>query len=206
MHLRQLEHRLAIVAETLREVFPQDFHKRCTYASFGILALLRDAGEEASVVGGDLLAFILPRDGKNPSMKGFGNVEGECSHFWVQTPERLIDLGTHFLPEDANVPVAKMPAVAWEISAGFPNYLRYRERGRFAQHTEMDGDHMVAEKGKAFVERCHTRLANQTAQLKFPTWVVTGRPSVAIAAKRGDRWAIGAEKFDGWVDPRSIPF
>jgi hypothetical protein len=206
MHLRQLEHRLAIVAETLRQEFPDDFYKRCSYATFGTLALLREAGERAWAVGGESVAFILSKDAKTPSIKGFASDGQRFSHFWVETADRLIDVSTHFLPDDATLPTTPMPAVAWEKSSELPRYLRYKELAVIPEGQEMGGQSIVSQRGKIFVDRCMARLANQTEWMKFPTWVVTGRPSVSIAAKRGNLWAIGAEKFDGWVNPTSLPF
>lgn len=207
MHMRQLEHLLAVVEQTLRTSFPDDFYKRCTYATVGLVALLRDAGEVAAAMGGDFVAFILSTDGQTPSIKGFKASDGTqpCSHFWVETPTRRIDLGTYFLPFDASTPSVAMPALAWDTASGPTNYLRYRALGRFEEGKEM-ADPAIATKAEAFVAACRARVAECGTLLEFPTWVATGRPSVSKAAKQGDLWAIGAEKFDKWVDPARLPF
>ena len=205
MHPRQLEHYIAVVTRTLKDAFPDSFHQRCTYATFGLLSLLRDAGEDVAAIGGDFVAFILSKDGTNPSMKGFANTGGDCSHFWVETAERIIDPGTHFLPEDSSFPACAMPATAWNKSEALPNYLRYRERGRFEKGNEAI-DVSIADKVAEFITQCRSAHAAASGLESFPGWIMTGRPSVRIAANRGDLWAIGASKFDGWVDTASIPF
>lgn len=206
MNLRRLEHLLALVAGALREEFPQDYYKRCTYSTLAMVALLRQEGESAMGVGGNFAGFTLSLDGRRPILKGFATSGGEMSHFWIETADRLIDPSVHFLPDDATIPSMAMPAVAWPRNEKLPHYLRYKKVAQLAEITQMADGSVVAERGARFIQLCLDRAAEQAQPLKFPTWVATGRSSVAIAAKRGDPWARGAERFDGWVDPAKLPF
>jgi hypothetical protein len=64
MHLREIEHIFALVADAVRQEFPTDYYKRCMYAALGIAALIRDRGVDARTAGGDFLAFVMSRDGR----------------------------------------------------------------------------------------------------------------------------------------------
>ena len=205
MHLRKLEHILAIVAETLRQEFPEDFYKRCAYSAFGTLALLRDAGVDALPVGGDFVAFIVSRDGRQASMQGFGFGETQSSHFWVEAEGRLIDLGPHFLPDDARFLAAAMPAVAWDLANPLPRSIHYRTIQRFPAEAELSPEPTIRARCRAFIAKCRSRLDTQADFLKFPTWIVTGKPSMKIAASKRDAWAIGAERFEKLPMPENIP-
>ena len=195
LQLRMIERILAVVACSLREMFPDDFYKRCAYAVSGILGLLEDEGFTGEVVGGDFAAFIMSIGADRAGVQGFSFGEEQCSHFWVEAGGRLIDLGPFFLPYDSSYPVVAMPALAWDLSSPRPASLRYRELARFPQSTPLSPDSTVIERGKTFVRLVRTRYGEQPA-LKFPTWIVTGRPSLEIAANRGNPWAQGAKKFE----------
>jgi hypothetical protein len=206
MHPRRLEHLLAIVAATLRQEFPEDFYKRCAYSAFATFSLLRDADVDALLVGGDFVAFIVSRDGRQASMQGFGFGDTQCSHFWVEAEGRLIDLGPHFLPEDTRFPAAPMPAVAWDLANPLPRSIRYRTIQRFPAEAEMSSDPIVQARCRTFIAKCRSRRNSQVNFLKFPTWIVTGKPSMTIATNRRDPWAVGADRFERLVVPQSIPF
>jgi len=205
MQLRQLERMLTVVERTLRKEFPADFHKRCGYAAFGLRALLDDAGIEAEAMGGDFAALIITRDG-NPAMHGFAHGQEQCAHFWIELPDRLIDLGPYFLPNEASSPIAQMPAVAWDKTHPLPHYLRYRPLLRFPKDAEMAEDQTIKARSTRFIEQCRQRMAGQVGPAKFTTWIVTGPASAQIAANKRDLWALGAVKFQTWVDPAKLPF
>ncbi|MGY6161856.1 hypothetical protein [Paraburkholderia strydomiana] len=206
MHLRELEPILAIVADALRQQFPDDFHKRCPYAAWGVRSLLSDAGIQAEIVGGDFVAFVISNDGIRAGMHGFAHSKDQCSHFWVEANGRLIDLGPHFLPNESSFDVAPMPAVAWDLSYPLPRFLRYRSQDRFDQKALMSRDPAINARCAAFVERCRGKARSTVVGSKFPTWIVTGPSSVEIAANRKTPWAIGAMQFARRSDPRDLPF
>jgi hypothetical protein len=206
MHLRELEPILTTVAAALQAEFPDDFHKRCAYAAWGVRSLLFDAGIQAEIVGGDFVAFVVSRDGTRAGMHGFAHSADQCSHFWVEASGRLIDLGPYFLPRESSFDVAPMPAVAWELSHPLPRFLRYRIQERFDQKALMNRDPAINARCAAFIERCRDMVHSSDALLKFPTWIVTGPSSVEIEANRKTPWAIGAMQFAMRSDPRDLPF
>jgi len=78
-----------------------------------------------------------------------------------------------------------MPAVVWDLAHALPRFLRYRVRERF------DGSAI---------------MSALEGWLDFPTWLVTGPPSVAIAANKKEQWAVGALRFEKRTDVRDFPF
>jgi hypothetical protein len=206
MHLRELEPILTTVANALRVEFPDDFHKRCMYAAWGVRSLLTDTGVRAEIIGGDFVAFVVSRDGTRAGMQGFAHSKDQCSHFWVEASGRLIDLGPYFLPNESSYEVVQMPAVAWELSQQLPRYLRYRIQKRFGQDAPLNKDPTINARGAAFVERCHGIAHSSNVPSKFPTWIVTGPASVEIAANRKVPWAIGATRFARRSDSADVPF
>lgn len=206
MNMRKLERTLAVVDRALRREFPTDFHKRCMYAAFAIKTLLRDQGIDAQIVGGDFASFVISPDLAEPSFQGFGYGEIDCSHFWVETEDRLIDLGPSYLPLESREPIVAMPAAAWELTHPLPNYLRYRAKLRFPEEALMNPDPAINARNERFIEQCRARLANGGGATGLSTWILTSDTSLEAAAKRKDRWAIGASKFETWADPSKLPF
>jgi hypothetical protein len=206
MNLRQLERILTVVDRTLRKEFPSDFHKRCAYAAIGTRRLLQAAGVDAELIGGDFLAFVVSQDGNRAGIQGFGGGEQQCSHFWVEAEGRLIDLGVYFLPSDSSYPVARMPAAAWDLNQKLPRYLRYREQERFDASTMLSPDPVIMARCDHFIAACDERMKGQTGPADFSTWLMTGAPSVAIAANRRDPWANAALKFNRDPSLADLPF
>lgn len=206
MHLRQLERILTVVERTLRQQFPSDFFKRCAYSAFGIRALMKDAGVHAELVGGDFVAFTMSPHGERAAMQGFGLGDDQCSHFWVEADQRLIDISPCFLPQDSSYPIVPMPAVAWSFSHSLPRYLRYRSRERFHENSVMSADPLINARCDEFLERCRDQMRAQVISLDFPTWVVTGPSSLIIAANKKDRWAQGAQRFEMLTGFEGLPF
>ena len=186
---------LAVTDETLREVFPSDYFKRCMYAAFGLGSLLGDAGIRATVVGGDFLCAVVSQDGRQMNLQGFGTTGvGEPSHFWVEAQGLLLDLGTTYLPYESSFAAAQLPAVRWPLSSALPDFLRYRECRRYLVDAEVL-DSVVRERRNAFVSSCrHMNAAIERAP-KLKTWQLRDMASLQYAAERGDRWAQAVVKF-----------
>lgn len=206
IHPRRVEHLLAIIDRALRATFQPDFHKRCAYAATGIVTLLRESGVPAKIVGGDFCAFALSPDGQRASVQGFADGKAQCAHFWVEGGGRLIDLGPSYLPEESTTAILRPPALAWDLSDIRPEALRYRELSRFAENTEMSSDPEVAARSAAFVERCRADLETEGDFLSFPGWVLTGAAALNIAANRGNKWALGAQRFQKVAHLNRLPF
>ena len=203
---RQIIRLLSVVVRSLRNEFPGDFYKRCCYAAFGMRALLSDVGVEAEVIGGDFVAFIVARDGGRAGMQGFGFGKEQCSHFWVVADGRLLDVGPHLLPNDSSYPVSPMPLVAWDTTAPFPAYLRYRPLQRFQAEAAMSAVPEQNARCVRFIAACRSRAASQVAGSKSLSWLVTGTGATEAAARGRDSWAIGALRFAGMTRPSELPF
>lgn len=206
LHARKVERFLAIVERCLRKTFPEDYHKRCAYAAFGVRALLRKAGAGPVIVGGDFAAFIVARDNRRAGLAGFAFGQDQCSHFWVECQDRLIDVGPSFLPCEASYPVARMPAFMWPLTEPLPVYARYRPQVRFSDADQLSADPVVADRAERFVRLCLETAAAHRGHLAFPGGVVTGEESVRAVARRGDLWASAALRFARMVDRSTLPF
>jgi hypothetical protein len=121
----------------------------------------------------------------------------------VETADVLLDLGVHYLPRESSHPIVAMPIVRWALHEPLPHYLRYRKVERA---TEMRPDSHIAERLADFVSRCDRHDQSLPSHVPLPAWTLTGPASLRAAARRGDVWARGATHFDGWVDPRNLPF
>jgi hypothetical protein len=198
--------RLGVVVRSLRKEFPDDFHKRCYYAAFAMRALLRDAGVEAEIVGGDFVAFIVSSNGARAGMQGFGFGKEQCSHFWIVAEGRLLDVGPHLLPNDSSYPVAAMPLVAWEMEASLPPYLRYRPVQRFPAEAVMSAVPEQNARCERFIADCRIRLSSQIAGSKPLSWLLTGPSATETAARGRDPWAVGALRFAGMTSVAELPF
>jgi hypothetical protein len=203
--LRKIEKVLTVVDRSLRMAFQTDFDRRCAYAVFGIRSLLQDIGCTAQVFGGDFLAFVVSRDGMRAGLQGFGGGETQCSHFWVETEERIIDLGPHYLPKSSSFPVVRMPAVAWKKNGELPLYLRYKPLQAFPESVSMSSIETQNARCEQFVQACRERFAGQLSNSSFPTWLATDHQSVVHASRRDD-WANAALRFGKECSSDSLPF
>ena len=192
---KALERSFAIVDRTLRNSFPDDYHKRCMYAAFGLQALLHDLGVEAEVVGGDMLTFVVSRSGQQAGMQGFGNARDGFAHYWVEAGGYLVDIGPHYLPLGSSFPAEAVPLIAWRRTEPLPPFLRYRTLENFGAGPVMMSDRIIEERKCAFVKLCLSRLGSQVGQPKLPHWVLTGISSLADRGKKGDPWVLGAVRF-----------
>lgn len=186
---------LSIVDRALRGTFPTDYPKRCLYAAFGIQALLLDLGHDASIQGGDAVAFMVSRSGSRASMQGFAGASEGQAHYWVVVSERLVDIGPHYLPEDSSFLAAPVPMVFWDLKAKLPTYLRYRALEDFGTATSLVATDEIHERMDAFIAQCRRKSKQQLGQPKLPMWLLTSQASVELNAARGDAWAKGALRF-----------
>src|SRR5450830_889502 len=190
-----VERILCVVDRCLKSQFPDDYHKRCMYASFGIHRLLQVLGHNPVVVGGSFLAFVVSRHERKGSMQGYASDCGEHSHYWVELNGFIIDLGTYYLPVESSFPACEVPAVFWDTSYALPRGLRYDPEARYAS---MEVTHLaphIIEKMEPFLAACHARMAKPLVKPKIGKWLVTTPSSIERAASKGDLWAQGVIRY-----------
>lgn len=197
---------LYVVDRSLRKEFPADYYKRCMYAAFGTQALLADAGTDAAIVGGEFLAFVVAASGERAGLQGFGYGEGESSHYWVQAEGTIVDLGPHYLPDDARYAAAPLPFVAWSPASALPKFLRYRAQIHYSSAVTLQSTPEIVARVDAFVRQCRARFAAQRGQPKLPGWVLADTRSLQAAARGGDFWAQNALRFEGGIEEADLPF
>lgn len=196
---------LAIVAHCLREMFPNDFYRRCAFSAFASRALLREAGLDAAIVGGRFAALVIAADGSRSAVQGFNDGSEPFPHLWVEAEGRLVDLGPWMLGFGSGYEVLPMPALAWNLSAPFPPAIRYRPHERLAETSQMSPDPAVRDQGDDFVARCRT-LSGNGPHPALETWIVTDETALHTAAKRGDGWAHAARRFEPASLSQPLPF
>lgn len=193
-----LERVLCVVDRSLRKEFPDDFHKRCLYAAFGVHALLRDRGYSPNIVGGDFSAFVVSRDGMQASMQGYSSrgASSEPSHYWTELDGSIIDLGPSYLPYESRYPALSMPVACWEMSHRLPKALQYHPEVWHGVEAELDPASPAAIRKEKFVEQCRQRDKSPMVNPKLNSWLLRSMVSIEDSAKRGDRWAAGAIRFE----------
>ncbi|MBZ5762915.1 hypothetical protein LAV84_25375 [Rhizobium sp. VS19-DR104.2] len=185
----------SVVDRALRRSFPADYHKRCMYAAFGMQKLLSDFGHEASIQGGDAVAFMVSRSGQQAGMQGFANAPEGHAHYWVVAAGRLVDIGPHYLPQDSSFPAADVPLICWDLAGALPPFLRCRVFGDFGPLTALITTEEIHERMEAFIEQCRSKAKNLVGQPKLPTWLLTSLETVERSAAQSDVWAKGALRF-----------
>ncbi len=186
---------LAIVDVSLREFFPDDFHRRCMYASLGIAALLRDEGISAQVVGGEFICTVVSRDGATMTLQGFGgSKDGLPSHFWVLAAGQQLDLGPMYLPYESSYPAAPLPILRWPTAVKLPNIILYREHERYVGDAELL-DPVLREKNIAFLAHCRSVRDAAGSPFIVPTWQLKDSQSLKYAAQKGDMWSRASIEF-----------
>lgn len=186
---------LLVTDAALRATFPSNFHKRCMYASFAIVSLLKDSGLEAEVCGGDFLCAVVSTDGRQLSLQGFGTSGvGEPSHYWVHANGLHIDPGPAYLPYESPYPAAALPAVAWTSPSPLPEMLAYRERVRVVPDATIS-DLAIAARVADFVARCRACCDAGIVPARHPFWLLRDMASLRFRAQRGDPWAGAAQTF-----------
>lgn len=204
--LATLERVLAAVEACLCETFPADFFRRCAFSAFAIRALLRDAGIDAVLVGGQFAAFVMTPDQARLAVQGFRGGHEPHPHYWVEADDRLIDLGPHLLAFGSDYPIVPMPALAWDMSAPLPAAFRYKARQRFPANSPMSVDSKLCAQAESFVERCRSLLGDPERTPVLPTWMASSYASLLAAMQRGDPWALGAKQFEQMAQSHPLPF
>jgi hypothetical protein len=197
---------LAIVDQTLREVFPDDFDKRCMYTVFGLRYLLTEAGLSPQIVGGDFLCLMLSTDNRKTTLQGFGGGTVGPSHFWIEANGILIDLGACYLPRGSSYAAVPTPVIRWPLSIPLPHFLRYQAHIRYHYDVALHSDVTITQRMDEFLERCRIRSQTETRQLKLPSWELTGHASLKSAAQKGSIWARTAIVFHQRMPREQLPF
>jgi hypothetical protein len=186
---------LAIADVSLREFFPDDYFKRCMYASFGIAALLKDEGIQTQIVGGDFICAVVSKDGSQMNLEGFGTAsKGAPSHYWVEALEQRLDLGLMYLPQGSRLHAAHMPALRWPLAIGLPDFIAYRERERYVEDVEID-DPEFKQRNANFLAHCRDKRSAFGAPATLAAWQLRDFRSLRYAAHKKDAWAMAATIF-----------
>lgn len=200
-----VERVLCVVDRCLRSQFPDDYYKRCLYASFGVHSLLRAMGHSPAVVGGNFLAFVISRDQRQASMQGYASESGEHSHYWVEVDGSIIDVGTYYLPVGSSFAASEMPALFWDTGYRMPKGLRYAPEAHYASAEVAYLEPHIIEKMVPFLAACHARMGQPLVKPKIGTWLVTNPSSVQKAASKGDQWARAVIRYESMQAER-LPF
>jgi hypothetical protein len=197
----------SIVLRALKRTFPEDFDRRCIYAAAGIKHLLTSAGIDARMCGGDFLALVVSKDGSRAMMQGFGGASGELnfSHYWVETPRLLVDLGLHLLPRGSSFPAVAMPVLAWDKAEPLYTALRYRALEIYAPDAKMSSPDDITQRMSVFLDDIEKRGLQKRNSSTFPVWLLTGESSLHREARR-DVWASAVLRFEREADISNLPF
>jgi hypothetical protein len=204
--LAKVERVLAIVESCLCEAFPDDFFRRCAFSAYGVRALLRDAGIDAVLVGGQFAAFVMTPDQGRLAVQGFRSGHEPHPHYWVEAEDRLIDLSPHLLAFGSEYPIVAMPALAWDMSAPLPTSFRYKAQQRYPADSRMSIDPKLCAQADAFVDSCRALAADEARPPTLPTWLATSYASLLAAVGRDDPWACGAKRFEQMAQSHPLPF
>lgn len=191
-----VERMLCVVDRCLRSQFPDDYHKRCMYASFGVHRLLQAQGYSPVIAGGNFGALVVSRDQRTASIQGYASDSGEHSHYWVELDGSMIDLGSYYLPIESSFQACEVPAVFWSASYPLPKGLIYNPVNRYPSS---DISHLaphIIEKMEPFLAACCDRMAKPLAKPKIGKWLVTTPASIQKAARKGDPWALAVIRYE----------
>ncbi len=191
-----MERVLSVVDRCLRGQFPDDYYKRCMYASFGVHRLLQGLGFSPAIVGGNFGAFVVSRDQRKASIQGYSARSGEHSHYWVELDGSIIDLGTYYLPVESSYQACEMPAVFWKTGNPLPRGLFYSPANRYPSS---DISHLaphIIDKMEPFLAACYARMAKPQANRKIGKWLATTPSSIQKAARKGDPWALAMIRYE----------
>lgn len=159
------------------------------YASFGLSALLNDAGMATQIIGGDFLCAVVSQDGSRMTLQGFGSQHSELpSHYWIEAQGTLIDLGPTFLPIRSSYPSAPLPVIRWPLISKLPNFITYRETKRYTEGVKIS-DPIFFRKNCEFVAHCRKLNRDTKTNVDLGAWQLTDWPSLQQAANAGDFWA-----------------
>lgn len=204
--IARVERATSVVLRALKHAFPDNYDQRCIYAAAGIKYLLEATGMDARIYAGDFLALVVSKDGSHASMQGFGGATGELafSHYWVETPRLLIDLGPHLLPRGSRFSAAPIPVLAWNKTEPLYLALRYRALERYAPNAQMLLSSDIAERMADFLADTAVRWARQKGPPPTSTWLLTDKRALEKAARR-DVWATSVLRFEREADSVSLP-
>lgn len=191
-----VERVLCVVDRCLRGQFPDDYYKRCLYASFGVHDLLQALGHRPAVVGGNFLAFAVSRDQRQATMQGYASDSGEHSHYWVELDGAIIDLGTYYLPIGSSFPASEMQAMFWDTGYRMPKGLKYAPEAHYTSPEVAHLEPHIIEKMMLFLAACHARMAQPLVKPKIGKWLVTSPSSIKKAAIKGDLWAHAVMRYE----------
>lgn len=205
--LALVERASALVVRSLKRTFPDDYDRRCLYAAAGIKHLLSASGIDARVHAGDFLALVVSRDGSRARMQGFGGADGSQahSHYWVETPQHLVDVGPHLLTRGSSYPAASLPLLCWNKDEPLPIALRYRAVERYAPDARMRFPAEIADRMTAFLDELGARWTSMSGAGSSSAWMLTGEASLDRAARK-DMWAKGVLRFEREANPTMLPF
>ncbi|HBN8198465.1 hypothetical protein ACM79J_26395 [Pseudomonas aeruginosa] len=199
-----VERILCVVDRCLRNQFPEDYYKRCMYASFGVHRLLQAQGYSPVLVGGNFGALVLSRDQRTASIQGYSSSSGEHSHYWVELDNSIIDLGSYYLPIESSFQACDVPAVFWNASYPLPKGLIYNPTDRYPSSDITHLAPHIVDKMKPFLAACFARIAKPLTKPKIGKWLVTTPSSIQKAAKKGDPWALSLMRYESMSEHLSI--
>lgn len=197
-----VERVLCVVDRCLKAQFPDDYYKRCLYASFGVHSLLQALGHNPAVLGGTFSAFVVSQDQRRGVIHGYASESSEHSHYWVELDGSVIDLGTYYLPAGAGFLACEMPAVFWDTSYAFPKGLTYAPEASYASSEVAQLAPHIVEKMEPFLAACHARMAKPLVKPKIGKWLVTSPTSIRRAAGKGDVWARAVIRYETLPEER----
>ena len=189
--IERLAHILAVVLGCLREHFPRDYYRRCAFAARGTRALLEQEKIASRAVGGRFTALAVAKFGSRYALQGFQDGPELYPHLWVETDDRLIDLGPYLLPYGSPFPIVSMPPLIWNRSEPLPAALRYEMIDVVPDNAPFSVDPEVDRQGEAFGALCLSRCDGQT---RFLHWIATG--DAALDRQPDDPWVKGVRHFE----------
>lgn len=181
-----VERAAALVLRTLKRTFPEDFDRRCIYAAAGTNHLLASAGIDARIHAGDFCALVVSKEGSRASMQGFGGATDELtfSHYWVETPDLLIDLGPHLLPRGSSFAAAPIPVLARNQAEPIYAALRYRVLESYAPNAGMLFPRDIADRMSSFLSDMSERWTQRKGSPSTSFWLLTGEMDLERASRR----------------------
>jgi len=200
-----VERVLCVVDRCLKGRFPDDYYKRCLYASFGVHSLLQAMGHKPTIVGGNFLAFVVSRDQRQATMQGYGSDSGEHSHYWIELDGAVIDPGTYYLPMGSSFQACEMPALCWDVGYRMPKGLRYAPEARYASSEVANLQPHIIEKMVPFLAACKARMAQPLVKPRIGKWMATSPSSIKQAAIKGDSWARALMRYE-LMPAEPLPF
>lgn len=202
----RVENLFASVDWCLKNTFPEDYDTRCLYIACAIHTLLKHEGTKSVMVGGNAGAFTLSLDGREALLEGFGGGDAtQPSHYWVEANGIILDPGTSYLPRRSRMQAVQMPMVAWQKTGALPKYIQYVEKIRYSEDVEYVFPNEFSGRVADFITRCQKRYASKIVKKKLSTWILSSSEKLNSAAKSGDRWAVGAIRFQSLESAPKIP-